>query len=161
MDGACDRPWAPSAGRHRHQTACRQNACRHPGVVDIDAPPVSGAIERNSEIRLASAVPAKRSSNDAGRRRELAGGIKAAEACFQNELAAKVDCRHARQRATVRRLTPKCGDGLLRAYLFGAADVLLGRYTRAPNLKIGSVLELYATPASGLRRSQKSESTFP
>src|SRR6202011_4544497 len=84
--------------------AARQKACIS------EAPPVIGASRRNKASSRSSTVPGKRSSSDRGRQVGSAGGMKAAEAAFQNGPAVKTESHHWRQRATVRRLTPSRSD---------------------------------------------------
>jgi transposase len=54
-------------------------------------------------------------------------------------------------RQILARARAKCGDGLLRAYLFEAATVLLQRYSRASTLKIWG---LALAKRIGMRRAK-------
>lgn len=74
----------------------------------IEAPPVIGVRNRSSATSACSPTPpANRASSEAGNRDSSTGGMKQAEAIFQNCPAAKEDNHQSRHRVTVRRLTPR------------------------------------------------------
>jgi hypothetical protein len=54
----------------------------------------------------------KRSSSAAGKRAASTGGIRSADLARQNTVAVKVSSHQRRQRATVRRATPRAAQSL-------------------------------------------------
>jgi hypothetical protein len=69
---------------------------------------VIGSSKHSSEMRCTVAAPAKRSSNEAGRRVSSTDGMNALRPTRQNGIPANAPRHHSCQRAMVCRLTPNC-----------------------------------------------------